>query len=66
LPGFVCDIYGEVHEPIPTRMLAALPPRHRAGCLLLADSKWGNLKLLPSGATWARGSDKEQGAAITS
>jgi ABC-type branched-subunit amino acid transport system substrate-binding protein/serine/threonine protein kinase len=31
LPGFLCDIYGDGHEPIPTSLLAALPPHEDVG-----------------------------------
>jgi serine/threonine protein kinase len=41
LPSFLCDIYGEIHEPTPASLLAALPPHEdaRTGCLLAADAE---------------------------
>ena len=43
LPDFLCDIYGERHEQIPTSLLAALPPpeekaHHDTGCLRAAGA----------------------------
>ncbi len=40
LPDFLCDIYGEHHKPIPTSLLAALPPEDeaRTECLLAAGA----------------------------
>jgi hypothetical protein len=32
LPSFLCDIYGEIHEPTPASLLAALPGKQQA-CL---------------------------------
>jgi hypothetical protein len=43
LPGFLCDIYGEDHEPIPTSLLAAIPPDDEAcGLLLLTGGSADN------------------------
>ena len=56
LPSFLCDIYGEIHEPTPTSLLAALPAH--------VDACTGRLLANAEPATGA--SDAERGIVLTS